>query len=205
MSIINDALKKVQQGLNIKSEDPQVNQSTTKQNASAYMYENSLPLETLPPADQQTTGQKPPIQNKIKSLFALVCALMITVASVLYIWQQFQKNIPRVQTFAQKSLYQLIHKQRLPNFKTNPLANPRPLAQLTINPSTVTTSNSTKAAPITLDIRGVMSDANGNLVLINDQVYQEGDEVDGAKIVKINLDSIKVINNGIEQTIFVKN
>ena len=50
-----------------------------------------------------------------------------------------------------------------------------------------------------------MANTSGNLVLINDQVYQEGDTVDGAKIIKINLDSISVIVNGAEQTISVEN
>ena len=48
-----------------------------------------------------------------------------------------------------------------------------------------------------------MADDRGNLVLINDQVYQEGDEIDGAKITKINLNSITIINNGKEETISV--
>ena len=50
-----------------------------------------------------------------------------------------------------------------------------------------------------------MSNGSSNVVLIDDKVYQEGDEVDGAKIVKINLDSITVNINGTEKTIFVKN
>ena len=54
-------------------------------------------------------------------------------------------------------------------------------------------------------IHGVMANGSRNIVLINDQVYQEGDDVDGVKIVKINLDSITVNNNGKEQTIRVKN
>ena len=56
-----------------------------------------------------------------------------------------------------------------------------------------------------MDVHGIMSKGNSNLVLINDQVYQEGDEVEGAKIVKINLDSITILNNGAEETIHVKN
>jgi hypothetical protein len=85
------------------------------------------------------------------------------------------------------------------------------MAQITINtPASPVagpaSSTLTKPpAPVTLNIHGIMANATGNLVLINDQVYQEGDVVDGAKIVKINLNSITVINNGTEQTIPVKN
>ena len=49
-----------------------------------------------------------------------------------------------------------------------------------------------------------MSNDTGNVALINDQIYQEGDSVDGVKIVKISLDSVTVINNGKEETISVK-
>ena len=124
----------------------------------------------------------------------------------MYIYQQFQNDIPKVQKFAKKSFFKLIHKEELPDFKTKSPAELKSLAQLTINPPTMKSSSLAKpAAPVTLDIHGIMSNDSGNLVLINDQVYQEGDEVDGAKITKINLDSITIINNGVEQTILVKN
>ena len=196
MSIIHDALKKVQQGLNFKPEEVPVSPPTAAPSASGYLYETPPPIETLPPSE--AADQKPPIKNKIKSTLAATCALLITVAITIaageYIYQQFQNNIPTVQRFAKKS-FLLIHKKMSP--KTRPSADLKPLAQLTIATKSPT--------PVTLDIHGIMSNESGNLVLINDQVYQEGDEIDGAKITKINLDSIKVINNGVEQTILVKN
>jgi hypothetical protein len=79
------------------------------------------------------------------------------------------------------------------------------LGQLNINPAAVNNPTAAKPAALTLDIHGIMFKKNGNLVLIDDQVYQEGDEVDGTKIVKIGLNSITVVNNGIEQKIPVKN
>jgi len=193
MSIIHDALKKVQQGL-----------SPENQTASAYLYEKPAEVETLPRANQQATNQKSLMKNKIKSLFILCCALAITLASVLYIYQQFQNDIPKVKNFAKKSFYKLINKEEPLAFKAKAPDKLKPLAQFTINPPA--SSKITKPpAPITLNIHGIMSNDTGNLVLINDQVYQEGDAVDGAKIVKINLDSITVNINGAEKTIFVKN
>ena len=192
MSIINDALKKAQEGLNPKTEQG--------------LYETPLEIETLPPAGQQSTQQKMPMKNKIKSAFTIVCATLVTIASALYIYQQFQSNIPKVKIFAQKSFNQLIHKKEPPELKAKTSRDPVPLAQLTINPTTSSTPNATKPnAPITLNIHGIMANASGNLVLINDQVYQEGDSVGGAKIVKINLDSITTLINGTQETIHVKN
>ena len=175
MSIIHDALKKVQ--------------LTSR-------------IETLPRVSQQTANQKSLIQNKIKSIFALSCAVTITAASILYIYQQFQNNVPKAKSFAKKSFYQLIHKEELPAFKTKAPENFVP----PIPTNLPAISNTPKTnAPVTLNIHGVMSNNTGNVALINDQVYQEGDEVDGVKIVKISLDSITVINNGKEETIPVKN
>jgi len=203
MSIIHDALKRVQQGLAPKTDDSQANPSPTTQNASAYIYDTPSKVENLPQTDQQTIKPRSAIKNKIKSIFALCCAIAITVTSIVYIYQQVQYAAPKAQTFAKSSFYKLIHKKEHFDFKTTPPKELKPLAQLTITPPT--SSSTTKpGVPITLNIHGIMSNGTGNLVLINDQVYQEGDEVDGTKIVKINLNSITVINNGTEQTINVK-
>jgi hypothetical protein len=197
MSIIHDALKKVQESFSPKAEPAPVTPSATTP-ASGYLYETPPAVETLPPVEQLGPDQKTPIKTKIKSTIAATCALAITVAitiaSIEYIYQQLQSIIPTVQRLAKKSFMTLIHKKQLTKS-----VEIKPLAQFTI-------PNKTKpTAPITLDIHGIMSNGSGNLVLINDQVYQEGDEVDGAKITKIDLDSITVVNNGVEQTIPVKN
>jgi len=195
MSIIHDALKKVQKGLSSKSDEVEV------------INEDSSEIEILPPSRQETVVVKSIIQNKIKSALALICATTITVLSVMYICQQFKNEVPLAQRFAKNSFNKLIHQLQPLNTKTpaHVAPAPKPLAQITINPLTTKTSESTKPAPTTLDIHGIMANATGNLVLINDQVYQEGDEIDGAKIIKINLDSITINNNGTQQTIFVKN
>jgi hypothetical protein len=179
MSIIHDALKKVQEGLAPK-------------------------IETLTREGEQTADQKPPTDNKIKSIFAVSCALVITAASILYIYQQFQNNNPQFNSFAKKSFYQLIHKGKPLAAKTEAPENLKPLAQFSVNPPPGPPMTK-QPAPTTFNIHGIMSNKTGNLVLINDQVYQEGDVVDGTKIVKINLNSVTVITDGIQQTILVKN
>jgi hypothetical protein len=192
MSIIHDALKKIQ--------------LTDR-------------IETLPRVGQQTADRKSPTQNKIKSIFALGCAVVIAAASILYVYQQFQSNIPKIKNFAKKSFYQLIHKEELPAFKTKAPEDLVPLAKITVAPPKPSISTNAPIptnlpaiadtpkinAPVTLNIHGVMSNDTGNVALINDQIYQEGDTVDGVKIVKISLDSVTVINNGKKEIIPVKN
>ncbi|MBI3314651.1 MAG: hypothetical protein HYZ86_01740 [Candidatus Omnitrophica bacterium] len=55
----------------------------------------------------------------------------------------------------------------------------------------------------TLNIHGIMSDPNGNVVLIDNGIYAEGDEVQGVKIIKISLDGIVILKDGKEETIRV--
>ena len=203
MSIIHDALKKVQQSLDPKTDETQIRSSAVTETGPAYLYETPK-IEDLPQAGQQTANKESPMKNKIKSTLVLSAAIVITVASALYIYQQFQNDIPKINSFAKKSFYKLINKEEPLAFANKAPGDLKALAQLTINPS-AGSKMANPPAPIILNIHGVMSNGSNNLVLINDQVYQEGDEVDGAKIVKINLNSITVINNGVEQTIPVKN
>ncbi len=55
----------------------------------------------------------------------------------------------------------------------------------------------------TLNIHGIMSDPKGNVVLIDNGIYAEGDEVNGVKIIKISLDGIVILKDGKEETIRV--
>jgi type II secretory pathway component PulC len=186
MSIINDALKKAQQGLN-----PQGDKAKDAQAKSPWATEN---YEATPPVEQLPTPKKNKIKTLINNACIIVIATAITIASISYILQQFQSDIPRVKTFAQTSINKFMNKKGI---KPKPPA-PKPLAQLTLNPA------ATGTASLTLNVHGIMSSNGRNVALINDQVYQEGDEIDGTKIVKINLDSITVNTNGTEKTILVK-
>ncbi len=194
MSIIHDALKKIQRGrLTAKANQTPVNEPAPEPQAQ----------ET-----EETQLSKPSAPKKINSVLALVCAVVITVVALSSIFQQFRKDMPLAQRWAKASFLKLIHKDVPPEFKTRKPEDLKPLAKITIAPPAAVNSpaaaNTAKSpAGLTLDIHGVMANASGNLVLINDQVYQEGDEVDGAKIVKINLDSVTILNNGKEETIRV--
>jgi type II secretory pathway component PulC len=196
MSIIHDALKKVQQGRNPK---------TPSTPETDYLYDTLSPDQKAEQADQasiKNNAPKPSVVKKINSLLAMLCAILITIAIFGFIFQQFRQDIPKFTKWIRVSYCQLLHKKILPDFQTRAPEDLKPLAQLTV--SAPAASNTAKTPPpLTLNIHGVMANDSGNLVLINDRVYQEGDTVEGAKIVKINLDSITIINDGKEETISV--
>jgi hypothetical protein len=210
MSIIHDALKKVQQSLTPKTSEPPTPPSGTDQKGATYLYATPPSEETIEHLEPQTASPKKSSPNKIKSFLAFLCAIAITAGSIWYLYHQFQDYIPRLQRTVKKSYYQLIHKEEVPDFKTKKPEDLVPLAKITINPpASSTAANTTTPAPAplptTLNVHGIMANASGNLALINNRVYQEGDEVDGAKIIKINLDSITVNIDGTEKTIYVNN
>ncbi len=198
MSIIHDALKKVQQGSSPKTDER--------------LYEDAPPeVEVLPPR-----------KSKVKPLLALLCA-----TAVLWYFGSFSAPLypylPKIKKFATSSFYKLIHKEELPDFKTRRPEDLVPLAQITVrppkpisppkpvnppklvSPPKPATVPAAVPRPATLNIHGIMSNTKGNVVLIDDQIYQEGDDVDGVKIIKIDLNSITITNNGREETIRVKN
>jgi endonuclease III len=225
MSIIHDALKKAQQGLSSsKAEDKTTPAPETPQKKPVPLFEDPAPapVENLEPPEIIITNQKQAVANKIKSFLAIICALAITVASLWYLYRQFQNYIPQAQRYAKNTFDQLIHKVKIPEFKTKKLEDLKPLAQIIVKPisSLATPANPIATvkppvpvpaplpvpahAPAILNIHGIMANATGNLVLIDNEVYQEGDEVDGAKIIKINLKSVTVNIDGKEEKIPVK-
>ncbi len=201
MSIIHDALKKVQQEQAPKADE-------------------SSPIFSSPEEPQKhdpMAVEHLPSKNKAKSILALLCSITFFLGSLIFCFIQMHKYLPQIEKLAKSSFYKLVlHKEEEPDFKTKAAKDLVPLAKITVNqPKPLTPPGPAKTSsifdspkphvPQTLNIHGVMSNGPRNVVLIDDQVYQEGDEVDGVKIAKINLDFITVNNNGKEETIRVKN
>jgi len=209
MSIIHDALKKLQQG-GAKPEEKKPQP----------LFETPVePLFSNAPAPKPAARAiKPAPQNTFKTLMAFCCALLIFAGAFFFLYKQVDSYFPEVTGWA-VSAYKKILRIK-PDIKS--AEKPEPLAQIIPHaappappaaaapqaPAPVKTTaviNEPRPEPETLNIHGVMANGKNNLVLINDQVYQEGDEVAGIKILKIGLDYITVDNNGQEEKIRVKN
>ena len=205
MSIIHEALKKVQQGLSTKN-GKAATPSPAPAAASDYIYANSNAVQDLGPLPSPGEAKQLSLKHKIVSVVIVGSALAIIGISLVYIYEQFKGNIPNIHLFDQKALIQYLPHENQPDQKAIPPEELKPIAQITINPTAGNAAGpAIGASPVTLNVRGILSTNTGNVVLINDQVYQTGDEVDGAKIIKIDLSSITVDINGKEQTIWVKN
>lgn len=210
MSIINDALKKAQQGLKLKADEQQTASPGAPSDASG-------PASVSGPWSSPSPVRKaPPVKNKAKSILPLLCAIAFAIGAFAYLCKEVNVYFPQLQKKAKASFYKMIGKEEAPAFKAKPSQDLVPLARITVNSSKAANlpiptnplpgaNAAATEVPVTLNVHGVMSNGSSNAVLIDDQVYQEGDNVDGIKIVKINLNSIEVINNGKEETIRVKN
>ncbi len=152
MSIIHNALKKIQQRVSPKTDEMQVSSSTTTQTASSYLYEKPAEVEILPPK-----------QNKIKSVLALLCAIVIILGSFGFLYKQWHAYFPKVKKLA-KAPEDLVPLAKLPVNPPIPANLPSPTKLPAISNTAIPN------APQTLNIHGVMSNATVNLVLINDQV-----------------------------------
>lgn len=205
MSIIHDALKKVQKNLSSRADKKSPDTSIKPNESSAYLYATP-PVEILSETILSNPKPKPILGKIIKFTLILMIALAIIGGSIYYFYLQFNDNLPSAPKSAVKSIRQLIPQKTLPDLNIKKMKELRPLAQIIIKQAKTSLPNAAPPPePITLKIHGIMSNASGNLALINNQVYQEGDKIDGITIIKINLNSIKISANGKEKTIPVDN
>jgi hypothetical protein len=219
MSIIHDALKKIQGKTAANAPPPAAPAATPDTSSSLFASATKSHTQI---DDQSPIEYLPSKQKKSTPWVTVVFAIAFVLGAFWFLFKQLDSNFPDWQKQAKSWLYKLAHKKD-PGEYSFPAKAPEnlvPLAKISVNPTVPAAKPSLSApapanmpasaagtpasAPGTLNIHGVMSQGSRNIVLINDQVYQEGDEVNGVKISKIDLKSVTVINNGKEETIRVK-
>jgi hypothetical protein len=138
------------------------------------------------------------------------------VGSGLYIVSQIQKKNPQFLSKIKINTPLRLPKISFTKAKTNPPA--KPLAQISLPPTnppsptpnkdqtlnTITPPNRAPTAAVVLNVQGVMASNNHNVVLINGNVYEEGNVINGVKILIINLDNITIEYAGKQEMIAVK-
>ena len=182
MSIIHDALKKVQQSM--------------KQNSSSPTPSNSPEevVEVLPSSLEGNTV------NQASSWPLMILMLLIVVGCAVSIVLQIQKKNPK---FLSKIHFNALLKTPVKSVaKPQNTAPAEPLAQVTV-PASISASVQ-NPLPITLNVQGIMASGGHNIALINNRVHEEGDVINGIKILKISLESITVEHDGKQETVDVR-
>jgi len=169
MSIINDALKKVQQSLQPSSSNlSDSGQPPTPATGPQQPKMKDTPSGTAQAEPQQT---HPVSKNKKwrDSALLLICFVICALLFFLILF-----------LFRQKSLF--------------PMPAPAPV-QKTAAP-TPPAPNKPPRNPNDIVVTGVMKMGSGNMALINNEIYEVGEIVNGARIVTIEMDRVEVMKDG---------
>ena len=181
MSIIHEALKKVQNSLQDKiSSPPRVG--------------GAEPLTVAPASTEgrsASDGKSGP-KSGWKIIVLVLSAVAILTAGYMYRQGASSALPPSVPKIGSP-----------PPVQINAAPAPVPASAPVPEPKTEAKPEPKPEHADTLNIHGIMSDPNGNVVLIDNGIYAEGDEVQGVKIIKISLDGIVILKDGKEETIRV--
>ncbi|MBF0489778.1 MAG: hypothetical protein HQL15_04065 [Candidatus Omnitrophica bacterium] len=164
MSIIHDALKKVQKSMqdNTSPATPLPSQEDV--------------VEVLPSSSRTAT------RNPTSLWLLVVIALMMATLLGGYYFLKNQKTNDQLPIKLPINLpLKVAQKPPIPNVQT---------AIPSVPSSTTPQTTSTPTETPTFTIQGIMSNNNHNVALINNNIYEEGSVINGQKIVKIALDAI---------------
>ncbi|GEM_PF-2105224 len=213
MSIINDALKKLQN--DISPAKPAADQSAAQQQPQQLTPAQQAGFQPIPsPGAQQTvssqtTDQQPSAptapkgkESRIVYILGILC-LMIglfapivnkqsVVGMLIERWPKHTKTRPARQKTVHPAIPALV--------QTPPQKTPRSLID---NIKAMASPTPTASLKGQILLNGIMARGKQNLALIDGQVYEQGEEINGVKIIKINPSSIVVLENGAERTIKV--
>jgi hypothetical protein len=227
MSIINDALKKVQSSLNHnnKAPDPAPN-AVPAEPAQSFQkpagewgpppqWDATAPTEpaaapapqpTIPAAAMAATAVKANA-NKMVYILGVICLLIALFAPIV----NHQSVFGLITHSGKKPALLPSTATRVdepmaigPSVSQKAAEIKAELARSLVNfnnPAASTTTRSPSGKRITLS--GIMAQGNKNVALIDGQVYEAGETVDGIKIVAINEKNIVIEENGQQNTIKV--
>jgi hypothetical protein len=224
MSIINDALKKLQN--QISHSAPQasdLNTSLAQEELSPAQKAGFQPIdiqsrETELPKIQNSSSE-PQMESHLVIILGVLCLMIglfvpiVNKESVIFVVlkkasiqiKQMQQSKSAISIPMKKNSAQPAEQARI---VTPAVATPVPAAKQ--EPvQTIVRNNPSPAAKKTakpqsrIIINGIMNKGEQNLALIDGQIYVEGDEVDGVKLLKIAPKGVTVLEDGEERTIKV--
>ncbi|MFH0754898.1 MAG: hypothetical protein V2A70_10065 [Candidatus Omnitrophota bacterium] len=183
MSIIHDALKKVQQtqppcaGATKPAKQPQSSQKLIKQNDNI-----NIPL-----------------------LVAAICAVVAMIFAALpyaALRINLQKPQPTRTILPQKKIVnQPATKDKISNAITLAVAPPVNLPATTPAPLTSTADNDNN---VNIHLEGILDMGGKKAALINGEIFEEGQIINGKKILAITFNAMTLMDNGIEHKISLK-
>jgi hypothetical protein len=185
MSIIHDALKKVQKSMqkNTQAVAPDVHEAS---------------IVSPNPAEPVSSSQRKPYPISIT--FLIAGTISVALVGIALVWHF---NLLKLKTEPQPLAKIVI--------SAAPTPAPIPFVQTAATPPAEIpvdvpppAAPAPKEEPTVLNVQGIMANQNSNVVLINNEIYEEGAVVNGYKILKISLNAIAVEHDGKKETITIK-
>ncbi len=188
MSIIHDALKKVQKSME---------QNNTPINP--FKLQEDI-VEVLP-----SLNPKKKKNNSTLLWISIITSVLILFGFVLFIFSEIKSKNPKF--LFSLNLNSIMRTQtHSSKTKITPTPTSSPVKEAAQTPTANTPiANAPPLSPSpTLDLQGIMASSGQNIALINNSVYEEGAVIDGKKIIKINLNTITIEYNGKQEEITLK-
>ena len=233
MSIINDALKKLQN--NPSSQTPEEKklstQASTPMDEPQWTSAQKAGFQPAPPSAGETTvtsamkpkkSSKVPTENKgsessivyILGVLCLMIGLFAPIVNKQSVMSMLMQSLPKPSHSARIAPARAV---AVTPAKTQPAPaavvreeKPAPAASiqsffnnLAAAPTPAAATPSAASSDTAITITGIMTQGSKSVALINGQVYEEGDTVNGVKIIKITSNAVVVAKNGVERTIRV--
>ena len=220
MSIINEALKKLQNQIThtYPHAKPSSEQTAVQQQPAELTAAQQAGFQPIPETSSVQAAQpasERPVQkangSRLVIILGILCLLTALFAPVVnkqsvmgMLLAKLPKNIsislPKTQNIKPQTPAEAIAVAATEQEK-KPESIQKIIQNLTAPAAAI--SKSATAPSSRIIVNGVMTHGAENLVLIDGQVYEEGDEVDGVKILKITSKGITVLENGAERFIKV--
>lgn len=161
MSIIHDALKKIQKDIN----------------------KSAKAEETRPAEENRDTRKKPGLSRKTVLLSALaVCSVLFIVSTFLIFFRQPKR--------AQSALGPTASVSQKTGIIAPVMQEIKKMTLLKDNPITSAISKTTRIATGTLVLNGVLLSGSQSYALINDQIVKVADVIDGAIVKQIEEEEV---------------
>ena len=123
-----------------------------------------------------------PKEDKKPIFWIPIAVLLIIICGIAFMYKNAQ-NLPSLPTLI-----------KIAQPKSKPL----------VKSAVAITENKKASSPTGLSIEGIVSQKGSTLALINNKIYEVGDDIADAKILAITADGVTILKDGKEETVLVR-
>lgn len=201
MSIIHDALKKTQNNLN-NNQDKNASNKMNTENPDSSNAPPANPMSVIydklhkkpdvkqnPPHPKSPTKRNNPNNetqsNPVMTFFTIIFCLFIITGAGWFIYQYYAQNMEKNGVDLKKAL--TIKPQKLYTIGTPKKPRPKPAVKVAQEEKNIPSN--------TIILSGITMMGEKRVALINNEIYQVGESVQGKKIISISIEKVELEDN----------